>query len=129
MKVTDLDPELLCNRHLLTEHASIHAIWKRLVQYPHLYPIHPSLISGDAPEISRWYNHEAALYVRHGQVMEEMLRRKLKHNSRLTGELKDMGTMDMPAPLTPIIGQKQRLVRKCEGCRSRIFDVTLDTLF
>jgi hypothetical protein len=113
VRTWDLAPSKLCDKHLLAEHRDVHAIWAQLVNYP-------EILRNLDPEIYRWRGREAALYVRHGELLEEMVERKFRHNSRLQGTLIDLGSLEPPTPLLSIERQVQKLAQKCSGCRKRL---------
>ena len=80
MRIWDIPPEKLCRNHLLGEHSELHGIWSILTQgrqggYAH------------HPEVLRWKGKLRALYVKHGEIVEEMRRRGYQHNSPLDPEL------------------------------------------
>jgi hypothetical protein len=79
MRVWDIDPRKLCRKHLIGEHAEIHAVWAILTENKSGY--------SDHPEVKRWEGKLRALYCRHGEVVEEMKRRGFGHDSPLEERL------------------------------------------
>jgi hypothetical protein len=79
VRIWDLDPTLLCDRHLLGEHRELHAIWAILTTGKRGYAHHP--------ETLRWRGRLAALYARHEAEVAEMRRRGFRHASPLDPEL------------------------------------------
>lgn len=75
MRIWDIPPEKLCRYHLLGEHRELHAIWSILINNKKGYARHP--------ETLRWKGKQKALYLRHEQLVKEMLRRKYRHLSPL----------------------------------------------
>ena len=75
MRVWDLPPSNLCNRHLNAQHNEIHSI----------YSIITNDLSGFShhPEVERWRGHLGALYRVHERTVVEMVRRGYNHNSEL----------------------------------------------
>mgnify|MGYP003854757195 CR=1 FL=1 len=79
MRIWDIPPEKLCNRHLLGEHRELHAIWTILTKGKKGYINHP--------ETKRWIGKLKALFLRHEQLVKEMNRRGYKHKSPLDKNL------------------------------------------
>jgi hypothetical protein len=75
MRIWDLDPACLCDRHLVAEHAELHAVWSVITQNRRGYSAHP--------ETRRWRGKLAALYRRHEALVEEMSKRGFSHRSPL----------------------------------------------
>ena len=77
MRIWDLDPSLLCNKHLMGEHYELHGIWTMLcspgkgVAYRH------------HPEYRRWIGKMGALWLRHQRIAQVMIQRGFQHNSDL----------------------------------------------
>jgi hypothetical protein len=108
MRIWDLDPALLCDRHLLGEHRELHAIWAILTSDKRGYRHHP--------ETLRWRGRLAALYVRHEAEVAEMVRRGFRHASPLdpgfaTGATRQTQLLD------PLHTQRERLAGRGCGCR------------
>ena len=107
MRVWDLPPQLLCNKHLVAEHFEIHTIWSVLTRGLKGWARHP--------ETLRWQGRLRALYRRHEADVEEMQRRGFCHRSPLdeslaTGEPEQAEYVDAPE-------EQARLLReRCEGC-------------
>lgn len=85
MRIWDINPKKLCNRHLFGEHRELHAIWSILINNKKGYRNHP--------ETKRWVGKKKALYLRHEKLVKEIKRRKYNHNSpldrkRASGKLK-----------------------------------------
>jgi hypothetical protein len=79
MRIWDISPQKLCRQHLLGEHSELHAIWSILVNNKKGFSKHP--------EILRWKGKLKALYLRHEELVKEMLKRGYKHNSPLDKKL------------------------------------------
>lgn len=79
MRIWDIAPERLCNRHLLGEHAELHAVWSILINNKKGYSRHP--------ETLRWKGKLKALYKRHEALAREMRKRRYKHSSPLDRRL------------------------------------------
>jgi len=75
MRVWDVDPSLLCNKHLNGEHREIHAIHSILLNDKRGYRHHP--------EVLRWVGKLDALRKRHGEVVSAMIMRGMNHYSPL----------------------------------------------
>lgn len=75
MRICDIPASKLCTKHLLGEHRELHAIWNILTQNKSGYSRHP--------ETLRWKGKLAALYLRHEELMTEMIGRNYHHKSKL----------------------------------------------
>ncbi|PNX46289.1 MAG: hypothetical protein BV459_06700 [Thermoplasmata archaeon M11B2D] len=73
MRVWDIHPSLLCDKHLLGLHREIHSIFTVVAEQRDGYSRHP--------EVKRWFGKLASLYDRHSSVVEEMERRVFNHRS------------------------------------------------
>lgn len=107
MRIWDLDPSELCDRHLLGEHRELHAIWSILTNGRRGYAHHP--------ETLRWRGRLAALYARHEQQVEEMRRRGFRHLSPLEKRLAT-GSARQTVLVDPIPAQRERLASRGCGC-------------
>jgi len=108
MRVWDIPPEKLCRNHLLGEHSELHGIWSILTQGKKGYANHP--------EVVRWRGKLKALYRKHEEIVDEMLRRGYQHNSPLdprlaTGAAEQDTFVDSPEEQARILRAKD-----C-GCR------------
>ena len=106
MRIWDLDPSVLCDRHLLGEHRELHAIWSVLTTGKRGYAHHP--------ETLRWRGRLAALYARHDAEVAEMSRRGFRHASPLAAELAT-GEAVQTELLDSLEAQRERLAR-CGSC-------------
>lgn len=79
MRVWDISPKKLCNKHLFGEHRELHAIWSILVNDKKGYRQHP--------ETKRWVGKTKALFKRHEKLVKEIKRRGYRHDSPLDKEL------------------------------------------
>jgi catechol 2,3-dioxygenase-like lactoylglutathione lyase family enzyme len=79
VRIWDLDPGILCRRHLLGEHREVHAVWAILTGDRAGYRRHP--------ETRRWEGRLAALAARHDALAAEMARRGYAHRSPLDRRL------------------------------------------
>jgi hypothetical protein len=75
MRIWDIPPSQLCREHLLGEHRELHAMWTILTKDKKGYRKHP--------ETKRWEGKLAALYNRHTDEVEEMIKRNYNHHSPL----------------------------------------------
>jgi hypothetical protein len=111
MRIWDLDPARLCDRHLLGEHRELHAIWSILTTGKRGYARHP--------ETLRWRGRLAALYGRHEEQVAEMRRRGFAHRSPLDPGLAT-GTSEQVELVDSIEVQRTRLAEHaCDCLRSR----------
>jgi len=75
MRVWDVPPAMLCNKHLLGEHRELHGLWNIHVLGKKGYSLHP--------ETKRWAGKLKALFARHEMLVGEMQRRGFRHSSPL----------------------------------------------
>ncbi len=107
MRIWDLDPALLCDRHLLGEHREAHAIWSVLTNGRRGYAHHPETV--------RWRGRLAALNLRHDAEVEEMTRRGFRHMSPLDPRLAT-GAREQTELVDSIAQQRARLAAKACAC-------------
>lgn len=81
MRIWDIEPKFLCQKHLLGEHRELHGLWNILTIHRGQggYSKHP--------ETKRWQGKLAALYKRHQALVIEMERRGYHHHSPLNKKL------------------------------------------
>ena len=81
MRIWDIDPKILCRKHLLAEHRELHGLWNILTKYGERggYSRHP--------ETLRWKGKLKALYNRHELLIKEFSRRNYRHFSPLDKKL------------------------------------------
>jgi hypothetical protein len=91
VRIWDVDPALLCDRHLLGEHRELHAIWSILTTGKRGYRDHPETV--------RWRGRLAALYARHEAQVTEMGGRGFRHGSPLDRRLATGDADQMTAAL------------------------------
>jgi hypothetical protein len=107
VRIWDLDPTLLCDRHLLGEHRELHAIWSILTTGKAGYARHP--------ETLRWSGRLAALHARHAAQVAEMACRGFRHASPLDPRLAT-GSARQTQLLDPLESQRARLAARDCGC-------------
>ena len=107
MRIWDIPVEKLCRNHLLGEHRELHAIWSILLHNKKGYAHHP--------ETLRWKGKQKALYLRHEQLVKEMVQRGYHHHSPL--ELSFANGYDKQDVFVDSHDEQVRLLRqkKC-GC-------------
>ena len=111
MRVWDIDPELLCDRHLLGEHNEIHTIWSIITNDLKGFSNHP--------ETMRWRGKLKALYLRHAATAREMERRGFQHKSPLDESLAT-GKAVQDELKDSIESQERLLSEKDPDCAERI---------
>ena len=81
MRIWDIEPKLLCRKHLLSEHRELHGLWNIITKHKGVggYSRHP--------ETLRWVGKEKALYLRHEKLVKEFLVRGYKHHTPLDKKL------------------------------------------
>ncbi len=111
MRVWDIDPKYLCDRHLLGEHNEIHAIWSVITKNLKGYSSHP--------ETKRWRGSLKALYLRHEATALEMEKRGFNHKSPLD-KRRAIGKDRQDELIDPIEVQERLLSEKDPDCAERI---------
>lgn len=109
MRIWDLPPDVLCDKHLLGEHQELHGLFNILTKNLKGYRNHP--------ETKRWVGYTKALWNRHEDLREEMKERGFNHKSPLP----DQGLVGPdinPYCLSSVEEQKQLLISK--GCKCKI---------
>ena len=106
MRIWDIEPKCLCNKHLVAEHRELHGLWNILT-------IH----GGEGgyskhPETLRWVGKAKALYLRHENLIVEFTSRGFKHNTPLDeklaiGESSQEVYINTPAEQEEILKLKQ----------------------
>ena len=109
MRIWDVHPSKLCRNHLLGEHRELHAMWVVITENKKGYSLHP--------ETLRWKGKLMAMYLRHEQLVDEMIKRGYNHNSPLdkrkaTGKSVQDVFVDIPSRQIQILKQK--------GCNCKI---------
>jgi hypothetical protein len=81
MRIWDVEPSLLCRKHLLAEHRELHGLWNILTKHGGKggYSRHP--------ETLRWVGKTKALYLRHERLVEEFQQRGYTHHSPLSASM------------------------------------------
>lgn len=105
MRIWDIKPKKLCRSHLLGMHRELHAIWNILTKNKKGYANHP--------EVLRWRGKLRALYLKHEEIVKEMLKRGYKHHSPLERKLAKGGKMQNKYWQTV---KMQKLVLKNKKC-------------
>ncbi len=108
MRIWDIPPENLCRNHLLGEHRELHAIWSILIHQKKGYAHHP--------ETLRWKGKQKALYLKHGQIVKEMLKRGYRHDSPLEKKYA-LGKKTQDVFLDSLQKQVRMLREKKCGCQ------------
>lgn len=107
MRIWDVEPTCLCDRHLLGEHRELHGLWNILTQDRRGYRNHP--------ETLRWIGKLAALYARHEALVAEMTARGFQHRSPLDPHLA-VGAEAQDTHVDPPAVQRRILAEKPCGC-------------
>ena len=107
MRIWDIDVGRLCRKHLVAEHAEIHAAWSIITS--------DEKVRGAHPEVERWRGRLLALYRRHQAVAQEMRRRGFAHQSELQARLAE-GLAVQDAYVDPPSEQERILIAKGCGC-------------
>ena len=106
MRIWDIHPKYLCNKHLFGEHRELHAIWSILNNNKKGYRNHP--------ETKRWVGKTGALFLRHEELVKEISKRKYNHLSPLDKK-QAVGKIKQNKFVNTIAEQKEILKNKdCE---------------
>jgi hypothetical protein len=109
MRVWDILPNELCNRHLVGEHAEIHAVWSVITGNKRGYASHP--------EVERWRGNLPALARRHSQVAAEMGLRGFRHSSPIRPKVEgELGRIEL---IVSVEEQRRILLAKSCDCLRR----------
>lgn len=101
-----VDPRLLCDQHLLGEHAECHQEVGTLRNHPH----GRAIVAGHA---DRGQVDTALLQSRHDELAAELERRGMAHDSPLDyDDDLELGSVDPDA-------NRRDLARRCDACRER----------
>lgn len=105
MRIWDVNPRGLCNKHLFGEHRELHAIWSILTNDKKEYRNHP--------ETKRWLSKNKALFSRHEQLVKKIKRRGYNHSSpfnkeQASGKLKQDKFVNTKA--------EQKIILKYKDC-------------
>ncbi|MFX1537629.1 MAG: pyrimidine dimer DNA glycosylase/endonuclease V [Promethearchaeota archaeon] len=100
-----IDPELLCNKHLLGEHVEMQMFVGTLFK--------GKSIQG---YINRGLVNPKLITERHNDLADEMIKRGMNHNSKLQF---DSSNLSMNHRFS-LIKNKQELIRRCPDCKKRI---------
>lgn len=105
MRVWDVEPKVLCRKHLLGEHRELHGLWNILTKHGGVggYSQHP--------ETLRWKGKLKALYLRHEALVQEMTQRGYNHNSPLDKSLAQ-GSGDTQDVLISTLPEQKRILSK-----------------
>lgn len=81
MRIWDIEPKYLCQKHLIAEHRELHGLWNILTKH--------NLKGGYSrhPETLRWVGKTKALYERHEKLIQEFIKRGYKHHTPLDKSL------------------------------------------
>jgi hypothetical protein len=111
MRVWDVDPKLLCRKHLLGEHRELHGLWNILTKH--------NAVGGYSkhPETLRWIGKEKALFNRHELLIEEFSRRGYNHNTPLDPTLA-IGSEVQDQFINTL--EEQYEILKDKGCECRV---------
>lgn len=111
MRIWDLPPSVLCDKHLLGEHRELHGLFNILTQNKKGYSQHP--------ETKRWVGKTKALYNRHEALAAEITKRRFKHQSPLLCDA-DMliGPEQNDVLIESVASQKMLLITK--GCKCKV---------
>ena len=105
MRIWDINPKYLCNKHLVAEHSELHAVWNILTK--------SKSKSGYAnhPETKRWQGKLRALFNRHEVLVKELINHSYTHRSPLfkklaKGKMKQNIFIDTPLKQKKILKEK-----------------------
>lgn len=112
MRIWDIPPDILCKKHLLGEHAELHAIWSILTQNKKGYSNHPETI--------RWKGKLRYLYDLHQNIIEEFNKRDINHNSDLDKKMA-IGSSKQHVLINTI--DKQIIILNKKNCLCRLNNI------
>jgi hypothetical protein len=102
MRMWNIDPKLMCNKHLLGEHVEMHMF---------VGSINKGIsIKG---YIDKGLVNTGLLKNRHEELVKEMIKREMKHNTPLLDfDIKVLGYVDSKE-------NEEELLRRCVECRRK----------
>jgi len=106
MRVWDIPPNYLCDKHLLGQHLEIHTMHSVIINGKKGYAKHP--------ETMRWRGHEDELRGVHEATAKEMITRGFNHKSPLAGSY--VSQVSVLGIVDPIWRQIEELRRKYCNC-------------
>jgi hypothetical protein len=109
MRIWDINPKYLCQKHLLAEHRELHGLWNILT-------IHKSKGGYSRhPETLRWVGKQKALFLRHEKLINEFSCRGYLHHTLLDKKLA-IGSDNQNVFINTILEQKEILKNKPCDC-------------
>jgi hypothetical protein len=108
VRIWDVEPGRLCDRHLVAEHGELHGLWSVLTNPEKRGYAHH-------PETLRWRGKLAALYARHERLCAEMSSRGFQHRSPLDEALAT-GKREQTEFVDALEEQERLLAAKPCGC-------------
>lgn len=102
MRMWMVNPSLMCRKHLLGEHVELHMLAGSLRRGKRL------------GKLMQFVDPSSA-YKRHGEIVEEMIRRGYRHESQLIMPTSEPQHMPIDAGASLV-----ELARRCEACKERI---------
>ena len=109
MRIWDIPPKKLCRNHLLGEHRELHAMWVIITEKKKGYSMHPETI--------RWKGKLKAMYLRHEDLVNEMISRGYSHKSPLDKRKASGKSIQNDFVDSPL---KQILILKEKGCDCKV---------
>ena len=108
MRIWDIHPRYLCQKHLLAEHRELHGLWNILTKNKSAggYSCHP--------ETLRWVGKQKALYLRHEALAKEFDNRGYQHHTPLNKKLA-VGLNNQQTFINTI--KEQKLILKQKSCK------------
>jgi hypothetical protein len=107
MRIWDVEPALLCQKHLVAEHRELHGLWNILTKHKGKggYSRHP--------ETLRWVGKTKALFNRHEALIFEFQKRGYNHYTPL--DRKNAKGEDLQDEFINTIAEQKELLRskKC----------------
>lgn len=109
-----IDPQLLCDQHLLGEHTELHQAVGTLRNHPH----GEAIVRGHA---ERQQLDTSKLQARHDDLADELERRGMTHDSPMNYEdTHELGSINPER-------NRANLQNRCEDCRNRIETTETDS--
>ena len=114
MRMWMIEPKLLCDKHLLGEHGEIH-------KHRHNFEKKHNITGRLSPVVQI---EPASMEERHDELVEEMLRRGMNHNSPY--EMPNLNYLE-PWHLTVEVDKYKSIIdlcTRCEDCKTRILKMS-----
>ena len=114
MRLWMINPQLLCNQHLLGEHSEIH-------KHRHIFVKHYSISGRIFPIVQI---EPTSMEIRHNELVIEMQKRGFHHNSSYVQPDISYLPIEQQNAKVDLEYNLKDLYNRCEKCRERIYSIS-----